>query len=74
LSRLADALTRTAPRVDPPEPPAVQAVAIATQLAPQRASGANANAAAFRLAAAKIAAEHTGIATGWPALMHAAQP
>jgi phospholipase C len=74
LSRLADALTRTAPRVDPPEPPAVQAVAIATQLAPQRASGANANAAAFRLAAAKMAAEHTGIATGWPALMHAAQP
>ena len=74
LSRLADALTRPAPRIDPPAPPAVQAVAVATPPAPQRAPGANANAAAFRLAAAKIAAEHSGIATGWPAVLHAAQP
>jgi phospholipase C len=74
LSRLSDAITRTAPRTDLPEPPTVTAVAVATPAVPQRAPGANANAAAFRLAAAKIAADHPGIAGGWPALMGAVKP
>jgi hypothetical protein len=74
LSRLSDAITRTAPRTDLPEPPTVAAVALATPTVPQRAPGANANAAAFRLAAAKIAADHPGIASGWPALMREASP
>jgi phospholipase C len=73
LSRLSDAITRAAPRIDVPEPPVVQAVAAATPPVPQRAPGASANAAAFRLAAAKIAAEHAGIASGWTALMQAAK-
>jgi phospholipase C len=74
LSRLSDAITRTATRTDLPEPPTVEAVAAATPIMPQRAPGANANAAAFRLAAAKIAADHPGIASGWPALLRAARP
>jgi phospholipase C len=74
LSRLSDAITRTAPRTDLPQPPSVEAVAVASPTLPQRAPGANANAAAFRLAAAKIAADHPGIAGGWPALMLAARP
>ena len=71
LSRLSDAITRTAPRTDVPQPPAVQAVAVATPPVVQRAPSASANAAAFRLAAAKMAADHPGIASGWPALMQA---
>jgi phospholipase C len=74
LSRLSEAITRAAPRMDAPAPPALQAVAVATPPAPQRAPGANANAAAFRLAATKIAADHPGIASGWPALVQAARP
>jgi hypothetical protein len=74
LSRLSDAITRTAPRTDLPQPPSVEAVAVASPTLPRRAPGANANAAAFRLAAAKIAADHPGIAGGWPALMLAARP
>jgi phospholipase C len=73
LSRLSDAITRTVPRTDLPQPPATQPVAVATPAVPQRAPGANANAAAFRLAAAKIAADHPGIASGWPELMRAAK-
>jgi hypothetical protein len=52
----------------------VEAVAVASPTLPQRAPGANANAAAFRLAAAKIAADHPGIAGGWPTLMQAVRP
>ena len=74
LSRLSDAITRTAPRTDLPQPPTVEAVAVASPTLPQRAPGASANAAAFRLAAAKIAADHPGIAGGWPALMQAVRP
>jgi hypothetical protein len=37
-------------------------------VASPRAPGANANATAFRLAASRIAADHPGIAAGWPAL------
>ena len=74
LSRLSDAITRTAPRTDVPEPPAVQAVAVATPPVVQRAPSASANAAAFRLAAAKMVADHPGIASGWPALMQAVRP
>jgi hypothetical protein len=33
-----------------------------------RADGANANAAAFWLASAKIVADHPGVAAGWPLL------
>ena len=40
----------------------------------QRITSANANAAAFRLAAAKMVADHPGIASGWPALMPAVRP
>jgi phospholipase C len=74
LSRLSDAITRTAPRADVPEPPVVQAVAVATPPVVQRAPSASANAAAFRLAAAKMMADHPGIASGWPALMQAVRP
>jgi len=74
LSRLSDAITRTAPRIEAPEPPTLEAVAVATPLAPQRAASASANAAAFRLAAAKMVTDHPGIASGWPALVHAVQP
>ena len=74
LSRLSDAITRTAPRTDLPQPPTVEAVAVASPTLPQRAPGASANAAAFRLAAAKIAADHPGIAGGWPSLMQAVRP
>jgi phospholipase C len=73
LSRLSDAITLTVPRTDLPRPPATQAVAAAGPAVPQRAPGANANAAAFHLAAAKIAADHPGIASGWPALLRAAK-
>jgi len=70
LSSLSDALTRTAPRTDIPPPPAVQVRAPGPPLAFQRAPGANANATAFRVAAAKLAADHPGIlAAGWPSLM-----
>ena len=57
LSRLSDALTRTAPRLDLPEPQDVPAVAAAVPVV-QRAPAANANAEAFRLAAAKMVADH----------------
>lgn len=73
LSPLSDAITRTAPRIDVPEPPVAPTIAVATPPVIERAASANANAAAFRLAAAKIAAEHPGIASGWPALMQAAK-
>jgi phospholipase C len=74
LSPLSDAITRAAPRIEVPEPPAVEAVAVAPTLVPERAAGANANAVAFRLAAAKMMADHPGIASGWPALRRALRP
>ena len=73
LSRLSDALTRTAPRLDLPEPQDVPAVAAAVPVV-QRAPAANANAEAFRLAAAKMVADHPGIVSGWPALAQAVRP
>ena len=73
LSRLSDALTRTAPRLDLPEPQDVPAVAAAVPVV-QRAPAANANSEAFRLAAAKMVADHPGILTGWPALAQAVRP
>jgi phospholipase C len=72
LSPLADAITRTVPRTDMPPPPLVGDGQPLVQQRPPRAPGASANAAAFRLAAAKIAATHPGSAVGWPALMQAA--
>jgi phospholipase C len=68
LSPLSDALTRTVARADVPEPPVVEAGEAITPPMPQRAPGASANAAAFRLATAKIVADHPGIQAGWPAL------
>lgn len=70
LARLSDALTRTEPRRDVPPPPAAPVMPIIAPVA-QRAPGATANAAAFRLAATKIVADHAGIAVGWPALANA---
>jgi phospholipase C len=72
LSPLLAAITRSAPRLESPEPPGLAAAAVAAATVPQRSAGADANAAAFRLAAAKIAADHPGIAAGWPQLMQAA--
>ena len=76
LSPLRDALQPAAapappplpplPAADPPGAPAA-APAVAQATAP-RAPGASANAAAFRLAAAKIVEDHAGSAAGWPAL------
>jgi phospholipase C len=71
LSPLLAAITRSAPRPDLPEPPGLAPAAVAAAPVPERSAGANANAAAFRLAAAKIAADHSGIAVGWPGLMQA---
>jgi phospholipase C len=69
LARLSHAITRTVPRTDVPAPPAVgPAVAPMVAAASPAAPGANANATAFRLAAAKIVADHPGIAAGWPEL------
>jgi phospholipase C len=75
LSPLAAALTRPAARAAlPRELPAVEIAAMAAApRVPQRSASANANAAAFRLAAAKMAADHAGIAIGWPELMRAAR-
>jgi phospholipase C len=73
LSPLAGALTRTAARAElARELPAVEIAAPAAARVPPRSASANANAAAFRLAAAKMAADHAGIAVGWPELMRAA--
>lgn len=74
LSSLSDALTRTVARTDVPEISGVQPVAVATPPVVQRAPSASANADAFRLAAAKIVADHPGITSGWPALAQAAKP
>jgi len=73
LSRLSDALTRTAPRLDLPEPQDVPAVAVVVPVV-QRAPAVNANAEAFRPAAAKMVADHPGIVSGWPALAQAVRP
>lgn len=70
LAPLSEALKRTEPRPIAPEPPSPRALLVAAPAA-RRAPGANANAAAFRLAATKIAADHAGIAVGWPALAQA---
>jgi len=51
----------------------VPAVAAAVPVV-QRAPAANANAEAFRLAAAKMVADHPGIVSGWPALAQAVRP
>jgi len=69
LSPLADAITRAAPRSDVPRPPAVPLAAVAATPPSAPAPSATANAKAFDLAAAKIAADHPGIAMGWPALV-----
>jgi phospholipase C len=74
LSPLSEALTRATPRLDAPAAPVAPIVAVATPPVVQRAPSASANAAAFRLAAAKMAADHSGIASGWPQLMQAAKP
>lgn len=72
LFPLADALAQGTPRAEPPPASPGAAVAEAAAMrAPQRSAGANANAAAFRLAAAKIAADHAGVAAGWPGLARA---
>ena len=74
LSPLRDALQPTAPAPVPvpplpaADPPGAPAVA---QTTPPRAPSASANAAAFRLAAAKIVEDHAGSAAGWPALVAA---
>jgi phospholipase C len=68
LGRLTDAITRSTPRADLPAVPVVAAGPAIAAAAPQRAPGASANAGAFRLAAAKMVADHPGIAAGWPAL------
>jgi phospholipase C len=68
LSKLSAALTRATPRTDRVEPPSVEAGQVFTPQAPARAPGANANAAAFQLAAKKIVADHPGISGGWPEL------
>lgn len=73
LSRLSQTLTRTTARTDIPSPPPVEVRVPVAPVSVLRAPGANANAAAFRLAAAKIAADHPGImAAGWPQLLIAA--
>jgi phospholipase C len=70
LSPLRDAITRSTARTDTPLPPVVDAPRAVAPAVPQRAAGANANAAAFRLAARKIIADHPGIATvGWSDMM-----
>ncbi|MGH7096269.1 MAG: alkaline phosphatase family protein [Stellaceae bacterium] len=72
LSSLAAALAPGAPQAEPPgAPPAAGLAAPVTASLPQRSAGAGANAAAFRLAAAKMAADHAGIAAGWPELRRA---
>jgi phospholipase C len=68
LSKLSAALTRATPRTDRVEPPSVEVGQVFTPQAPARAPGANANAAAFQLAARKIVADHPGIAGRWPEL------
>ncbi|HJU20344.1 MAG TPA: alkaline phosphatase family protein [Stellaceae bacterium] len=72
LSPLTAAITRTAPRSAAPEPPEVGAIEMVAATVPERSASAEANAAAFRLAAAKIATDHPGIAIGWPGLLQAA--
>lgn len=71
LSRLSEVLTRSAPRTDAPEPPIVEAGQALTPVVAQRAPSASANAAAFRLAAATLVAEHPSLV--WPELVRAAQ-
>jgi phospholipase C len=71
LARLSDAITRTTPRIDPPAAPSLEPLVAAVAAPSQPASGANANATAFRLAAAKITADHPGIAAGWPEIAKA---
>ena len=73
LARITSALTRSEPRIDLLPPNAFEAPPPAVPATTQRAPGANANAAAFRLAAAKIAADHPGITSGWPELAKAAK-
>jgi phospholipase C len=68
LARLSEAITRTTPRTDSPAAPGLQPTAPAVPTATARTAGANANAAAFQLAANKISADHPGIAAGWPAI------
>ena len=72
LARLKDAITRDVPRADVPAPPSTTEPTTSVAPAPQRAPGANANATAFHLAARKIAADHPGIAVGWPSLANGA--
>ncbi len=71
LARLSEAITLSAPRTDIPAAPNLAVAAVPVSPPTQRATGANANAAAFRLAAAKIVADHAGIVAGWPALAQA---
>jgi phospholipase C len=71
LSPLSEAVTRTEPRMDMPTASAFASPAVIAPVA-RLAPGATANALAFRLAASKIAADHAGIAVGWPALARAA--
>lgn len=73
LSSLANAITRTEARTHPPLAPVATPPAAVAQAVSKRAPGANANAAAFRLAALKIAAEHAGSAPRWPELARAAE-
>jgi phospholipase C len=68
LARLSAAITRATPRTDIPAAPAVGPAVAPMAAASPAAPGANANAMAFRLAAAKIVADHPGIASGWPEL------
>lgn len=72
LARLSEAISRTTPRTDAPTAPSVERDEAARPTVAQRAPGANANAAAFRLAAKKIVTNHAGISVGWPALKRAA--
>jgi phospholipase C len=71
LARLSEAITLSVPRTDIPAGPDLAVAAVPVAPPTQRATGANANAAAFRLAAAKIVADHAGIVAGWPALAQA---
>jgi phospholipase C len=71
LSPLSAAITRTEPRANPLSAPALAPPPVMAPVA-RLAPGATANALAFRLAASKIAADHAGIAVGWPALARAA--
>ncbi len=68
LARLSDAIKRTAPRADAPAAPGLGPAAAPVAAVARLAPGANANATAFRLAATKIATDHSGIAAGWPEL------